>query len=391
MSGPELALLVEGFDPARGGAERAVRALAEAWAAEGRAVAVYAPDQRLGPPLSAPALQVGVPLPRGPRARFAWAAAEGLAEAARAGGARRLIACGKLLGADLYWPHGGVHAATRAESLAGRSVWARLGRRLRPAEWAYDRIEARAVADCRAGRSRAVALSGRVQADFARVFGLDPAEVPRVPNGVEARFAPPTGEARGEARRSLARRAGARGDAALVLFCANNFRLKGLETLLRAAARTPGTHVVVAGADDPRPWLPLAFGLGLQGRLTFLGRVSDLLPVYWGATVLAHPTRYDPCSLVVLEALAAGLPVIGSPADGSSERIEAAGTVLASPVDVGALAQALELAADPSCRRGWAEAASAFRRPWSVVGAELLELLEARAPRAPLEPGGAGA
>ena len=33
MSGPELALLVEGFDPARGGAERAVRALAEAWAA----------------------------------------------------------------------------------------------------------------------------------------------------------------------------------------------------------------------------------------------------------------------------------------------------------------------------------------------------------------------
>tara|TARA_R110002072_G_scaffold136376_1_gene278805 strand:- start:371 stop:1309 length:939 start_codon:yes stop_codon:yes gene_type:complete len=304
-----------------------------------------------------------------------------LADVARSDGAQHLIACGKLLGADLYWPHGGSQAATLEASLAGRSTWARFGRRLRPSEWAYASIERRAATACRpkwtgaAPACRAVALSGRVRQDFQRHLGLDPAQVAVVPNGVADHFRPPTGEERGEARRALARRARARGDSSLILFCAHAFRLKGLETLLRAAAGVGGAHVVVAGAGDPRPFLPLAEGLGLQGRLSFLGRVSDIRQVYWGATLLAHPSRYDPCSLVVLEALAAGLPVIGSPADGASERIGAAGCVLTSPEDVDGLEEALERYADPSERRGLAEVAAEFRRPWTQVAAELWELL----------------
>jgi UDP-glucose:(heptosyl)LPS alpha-1,3-glucosyltransferase len=381
MRAPELALLVEGFDPARGGAERAVRSLAEAWASEGRAVAVYTPASRSGPPLPAPARQVEVSLPDLPRPLWARVLARRLAEVARGEGAEHLIACGKLLGADLYWPHGGAQAAAREASLAGRSRWARLGRRLRASEWSYASIERRAAAACRPRRGaapacQAVALSGRVRQDFQRHLGLDPGQVAVVPNGVADHFRPPSAEERGEARRALARRASVRGDAALILFCAHSFRLKGLETLLRAAAGVAGAHVVVAGAGDPRPFLPLAQGLGLHGRLSFLGRVRDLRPVYWGATLLAHPSGYDPCSLVVLEALACGLPVIGSPADGASERIGAAGCVLESPDDVEGLEEALERCAEPSQRRPLAEAAAEFRRPWSAVGAELLALLE---------------
>jgi len=386
---PELALLVEGFDPARGGAERAVRSLAEAWAREGREVAVYTPASRAGPPLAAPARQVEVSLPDLPRPLWARVLSRRLAEVARAEGAQHLIACGKLTGADLYWPHGGSQAATREASLAGRSTWARLGRRLRASEWAYASIERRAAAACRPRRQgaapscRAVALSERGRQDFQRHLGLDPSLVAVVPNGVADHFRPPSGDERGEARRALARRARARGDAALILFCAQAFRLKGLETLLRAAAGVGGAHVVVAGADDPRPFLPLAEGLGLQGRLSFLGRVSDIRQVYWGATLLAHPSRYDPCSLVVLEALASGLPVIGSPADGASERIGAAGCVLASPDDVDGLEEALERYSDPTQRRALAEAAADFRRPWTKVGAELRELLQPAAAIAP--------
>lgn len=381
MSGPEIALLVEGFDPARGGAERAVRALAQAWAREGRDVAVYTPATRTGPELVHPARQVPVSIPDLPRPLWARVLARRLAETARAEGARHVIACGKLLGADLYWPHGGVQAATREASLLGRSRWARLGRRLRATEWAYAGIERRAAKACR-GRSgeppasRAVALSGRVRDDFQRHLGLDPGRVSVVGNGVDDHFRPPTGEERGAARRALARRVRARGDHALVLFCAHSFRLKGLETLLRAAAGVAGAHVVVAGAGDPRPFLPLAQSLGFDGRLSFLGQVSDLRPVYWGATLLAHPSHYDPCSLVVLEALASGLPVIGSPADGASEQIGAAGSVLESPDDINGLENAIEIAIEPSSRRDLAGAAAAFRRPWSTVGAELLTLLQ---------------
>ncbi|MGE0706952.1 MAG: glycosyltransferase family 4 protein [Planctomycetota bacterium] len=367
---PELALLVEGFDPARGGAERAVRALAEALAREGVPTAVYAPAERAGPDLPAPARRVAVELPRLPRPLWAWAAARRLGAAARRDGARRVVACGKLLGADAYWPHGGVHAATLAsEARPG----ARLARALRPADWSYRRIEARALAECRAGRARALALSERVARDLRAHHGV---EVAVLRNGVDpARFQAPDAAARGEARRALARRVGARGDVALALFCAHSFRLKGLETLLRAAGHQGGVHVVVVGGDAPGPWLALAQGLGLAGRLSFLGRVPDLAPLYRGATFLVHPSRYDPCSLVVLEALASGLPVIGSAADGASELIGAAGRVLTDPACVEALEDALGELSEPAARRVAAEAAAAFRRPWSAVGRELLELL----------------
>ena len=50
--------------------------------------------------------------------------------------------------------------------------------------------------------------------------------------------------------------------------------------------------------------------LGLEGRLKFWGPQADLAPFYQAATLLALPTIYDPCSNVVLEALACGAPVI---------------------------------------------------------------------------------
>ena len=50
--------------------------------------------------------------------------------------------------------------------------------------------------------------------------------------------------------------------------------------------------------------------VGVAERLKFWGPQTDLAPFYQAATVLALPTIYDPCSNVVLEALACGTPVI---------------------------------------------------------------------------------
>ena len=45
----------------------------------------------------------------------------------------------------------------------------------------------------------------------------------------------------------------------------------------------------------------------------------EMRNAYFAADFLVHPTFYDPCSLVVLEALACGLPVITTRANGASE------------------------------------------------------------------------
>lgn len=377
MSG-HLALLAEGLDPARGGAERAVRATALALRARGADVRVYAPADRRGPDLPGVPI-VGVAAPR-VRPLRDLSLARGLARAAREAGAGRVVACGKLLDADAWWPHGGVHAAARAAwTGAGRSplrgAVAAAARALRPTERVLDAVEARAADACRAGQARCLALSGRVARDLARAHGVTPHAV--VGNGVDpARFGPPTREGRQEAARALARRVGAPEGAPVALFVAHAFRLKGLDLLLRAAAQVPDLRVAVAGGDDPRGARALADRLGLGARLALLGPVDDVVALYHGATLLAHPSRYDPCSLVVLEALASGLPVLASPEDGASERVGAGGRVVEALEDPAAWAAALREALAPSAREAMAAAAGATRRTWDDVADDLLRVLD---------------
>jgi UDP-glucose:(heptosyl)LPS alpha-1,3-glucosyltransferase len=376
---PKLALLVESFDTQRGGAERAVLSVAKALIARGVEVSVYAPADRPGPELPAPGVRVAVAIPKLPGPLRALALATALPRAARRDGAEVVMACGKLRDADLHWPHGGLHCASRrASSAAGRGLTlgggARLLRRLRSTEWAFDAIEFANLAACDAGEARFVALSERVRGDLPSAELAERAAVLR--NGVDhERFTPPTTEARRLSRLALVQRCGAGPDASLALFCAHQFRLKGLDTAIRAVAATPGVHLAVAGSGKPHSYLKLAKRLGAYGRVSFLGRVEDMVPLYRGADCLLHPSRYDPCSLVVLESLACGLPVVGSIADGATELIPpGGGAVIKEPEAAPHFARALAAVVHDAPTR---EAAASFRRGWDTVADELWGLVGA--------------
>jgi UDP-glucose:(heptosyl)LPS alpha-1,3-glucosyltransferase len=100
----------------------------------------------------------------------------------------------------------------------------------------------------------------------------------------------------------------------LLLFVANDYARKGLDTLLQALAKLPAdVHLAVAGhpASIPR-YRQLAERLGLLGQVHFLGSRNDLNPVYRAADGLVHPTLEDSFAMVVLEAMAHGLPVVVS-------------------------------------------------------------------------------
>src|SRR5262249_18712656 len=106
------------------------------------------------------------------------------------------------------------------------------------------------------------------------------------------------------------------------LFVAMNYRLKGLEPLLRAVALIPRDRrfrLVVVGNPRTQRFERLAKNLGIQERVVFHGFCTDARQVYFAADFLVHPTFYDPCSLVVLEALACGLPVITTRFNGAAE------------------------------------------------------------------------
>jgi UDP-glucose:(heptosyl)LPS alpha-1,3-glucosyltransferase len=95
--------------------------------------------------------------------------------------------------------------------------------------------------------------------------------------------------------------------------------------------------------------------------VTFLGPSDRVAQIYHAGDVLVHPTYYDPCSRVVLEAMVSGLPCVTTRWDGASEMIVDGrnGYVLAEPRDIDGLADRIERLSDPGHRTALARAARA--------------------------------
>ncbi len=102
----------------------------------------------------------------------------------------------------------------------------------------------------------------------------------------------------------------------VVLFVANDFKKKGLDTLLVAIehVRRQGNHLlrllVVGSGIQTAHYKQLIDKLKLQDVVLFIGTVSEMKHLYEIATCLAHPTTQDVFPMVVLEAMAHQLPVI---------------------------------------------------------------------------------
>lgn len=99
-----------------------------------------------------------------------------------------------------------------------------------------------------------------------------------------------------------------------ILFVGNDYQKKGLATLLDAMVHLP-REVVLAVVGNPAhipAFKARALAEGLEQRVFFLGALKNIVVAYQAATCLAHPTQEDTFAMVVLEAMAHGLPVIVS-------------------------------------------------------------------------------
>ena len=186
-------------------------------------------------------------------------------------------------------------------------------------------------------------------------------------------------------RGALRERFGAGRGELLLLFVGHNFVLKGLarvlEALRRAGEAGLACRLLVAGKGHVLPFRRRAARLSIGDRVKFLGAVdrSEMPTLYSAADVLVHPTFSDPFSLVALEALACGCPVITTRANGASRLIESGrqGFLMDDPRDAGGIVRALESlrAAQPgeTMRREAVELAR--RHPFETHAREVIEWL----------------
>lgn len=173
-------------------------------------------------------------------------------------------------------------------------------------------------------------------------YGIDPGKVAVIPNGV---CLPLAGHGRNEWRRRL----GLDADTFVACMVANLTAYKDHPTVLaawrdvldRTAGGGPPAVLLLAGRLDYRePALKkIAFDLDLCGRVRFLGEIEDVAGLLSTSDLCVHSSNMEGCPNAVLEAMAAGLPVVATDIPGIREAVGPEGfRFLAPPGDPKGLA-----------------------------------------------------
>ena len=123
-------------------------------------------------------------------------------------------------------------------------------------------------------------------------------------------------------------------DATVLLTLSRLHEKKGLDTLLAALAGLPGCIVWIAG-DGPleKDLKALAARLGVADRVRFLGWRTDRGALLGAADVCVLPSRWEPFGTVMLEAWAAGTPLVAAASQGPAALIGDGDNGLLVPVD----------------------------------------------------------
>ncbi len=142
-------------------------------------------------------------------------------------------------------------------------------------------------------------------------------------------------------------------------------RGKGLTTLLRAFRRlghgAPNVDLRIIGAGPEEKRLKgLARRLGIEGRVSFLGtrEGGDLVAEYQGASLFALASRREALGIVLLEAMACGVPVVSTHCGGAADSILDGRTGILVPVgdDSGLAAAMMKVLDDAELARSLARA-----------------------------------
>lgn len=228
-------------------------------------------------------------------------------------------------GCDIFRAGDGVHAAWLRRRAEFEPAWRSLIRRWTPKHGALVLLERRVfeTTPCLIANSRMVAR------EIGEWYGVGEERVHVIPNGVAM---PDVLADRKEARAHLSLDP----EVFVLLFLGSGWERKGLRFAIEAVSRCKKPPILLVAGRGRRP---------RQSAPTerYLGPRKDLPTLFAASDALVLPTLYDPFSNACLEALAAGLPVITTSANGFSEIIDEGihGSIV-NPGDTDALHSAIE-------------------------------------------------
>lgn len=265
-------------------------------------------------------------------------------------------------GCEVYRAGDGVHAAWLARRAAFEPFWKRATRWVNRKHNELLRLENQVFDP---GNTRAIIANSHLVRQEILAHSEFPAEkIHVVYNGLSSPTVPAD-------RASSRAQFGLEDGDLCVLFVGSGWQRKGLLTAIRAVEKMKKAKLLVAGrgASD-------AFR---SAHAKFVGPTNHLAELFGAGDLFVLPTYYDPFSNACLEALAAGLPVITTPANGFSEIMEPGihGAIVPEG-DASALAETMEKWRAPRIREAARPACLARAAEFSIErnAEETLQILE---------------
>ncbi|MFH1293977.1 MAG: glycosyltransferase family 4 protein [Pseudomonadota bacterium] len=158
-------------------------------------------------------------------------------------------------------------------------------------------------------------VSGMVKEEILRLYDIPKSKIQVIHPGISPDlFSRPDQD---RWRVEVRRRHGLSPEDLVVLFVGMNFEMKRLDLVLEGVAplasgnkRGPSLKVLVVGRGNTKKYEALSERLGIRNRCVFAGVTQEVEKYYAASDVFAMPSRFDTFGMAVLEAMAAGLPVI---------------------------------------------------------------------------------
>lgn len=219
-------------------------------------------------------------------------------------------------------------------SIASKDLGTSVGRRVRILAFRY-----------RIGGVVPVAIAEEVARTIEQLYGYK--NPPVIPNGVPINEYAPDPEKRLQFRRTH----GAELNASVIVHVGRFVELKNHALLLRAFAKLQSTHPLylwLVGDGELRTTMEqLAQELGVADRVRFWGVRSDVADILNAADIFTLPSKYEGNPMSVMEAMAAGLPVVATAVGGVPELVEEGVSGFLTPnEDTDALTNALQQLVD---------------------------------------------
>ena len=263
--------------------------------------------------------------------------------------------------------------------------WVREVRKKRPSLFDQARIAVERRALMNGGSSRFFPVSTIAMEAFRREYATLPGQWQVLSPGVDvARFLTPD---RAVCRGEIRGRYGIGASDILLLFVGMNFEIKGLDTIIAALAKArtarpeANIRLLVVGRGDKGKYYRMAQSLGIAEAVTFAGtQVVGLEQYYRAADIFIMLSKFDTFGMVVLEAMAAGIPVIVSPNVGAKDLVEEDinGFVLPEHQNADAAADRIVRLSDTARREamGTAAAQTAAMHDWERLAEKIGKMYE---------------